>query len=104
MTDAGVVADKEQSIKSASEIASKLMQLVANELKELKLDDDPAEQIYISTHIAARFLVLACMAIDGYGQIYGVQSLTSAKAFEWITEIYKETMELNKDENYEENI
>lgn len=93
-----IVEDKLKTIEKAKEISSKFFKIINDEVKEFKCDDDPAEQMYLASHIAGIFLSQVCVAMDSYGKIYGIPNLNFSVVKEWINIIADENIKLNSKE------
>jgi hypothetical protein len=91
-----IVKDKEATLKVANEIVAKMISLMSEEVKKFKCDDDPAEQIYLVTHIIAIMTSKVSMLIEGYGKTYGIENLTCDEAYSWIDSITEEIISNNK--------
>ena len=91
-----IVKDKEATLKVANEMVNKMLFLMSEEVRKIKFDDDPAEQIYLVTHIIAIMTSKVSMLIEGYGKTYGIENLTCEESYSWIDNIAKEIIANNK--------
>lgn len=91
-----IVQDKESSITLANEISAKLLSIITEEVKNYNLSEDPAEQIYLGSHIIGSLFAKVALALEGYGKIYNIPKLTTDTISDWINVIAKENIKLNK--------
>jgi len=87
-----IVKNKESTINKANEIASKLLKMIAEDTKDFNCEDDPAEQIYLISHVMGNLLAKSCLSLEEYGKIYGILDLTYESILRWINLITKETI------------
>lgn len=90
-----IVADKEASIEKANEISHKLLSLITDEAKDFKCEDDPAENIYLVIHTVGSLMSKVAIALQGYGEIYGIEKLLPETSIEWISAISREHINAN---------
>jgi hypothetical protein len=91
-----IVKDKESTINLANQISSKLLSIITEEIKTLNISEDPAEQIYLGSHIVGSLFSKVVLALEGYGKIYNIGGLNADSIYDWINVIAKENIELNK--------
>ena len=91
-----IVENKELTLNKANEIASKLLKIIIEDTKDFNCQDDPAEQIYLISHIIGNLLNKSCLSLEEYGKIYGIENLTFESILEWITLITKEIVKVGK--------
>lgn len=89
-----IVADKEFSLKKADEISLKLIESFSKEIRELKCEDEPAENIYISIHTVCNFAARIILGLHEYIKSHGVEIMTEDVMKEWIQLVIKENLEL----------
>lgn len=85
-----IVKDKIASIVKAHEICNMLLEVVKKECIEFGHEDDPAEQIYLNVHVVGDFMYKMCVLLEGYGQTYGIPTLTHSALKKWIMLILDE--------------
>lgn len=88
-----IVKDKAATIQKAHEITSIIMKLMAKELEGFHLDDDPAEQIYLTCHVLGNVYARILVILKGYGETYNIPNINFKCITEWIDEITKEYLE-----------
>jgi len=91
-----IVQDKEASITLANQISAKLLSIITDEIKSFNISEDPAEQIYLGSHIIGSLFAKVAIALEGYGKIYNIPSLNTESISDWINLIAKENIKLNK--------
>lgn len=85
-----IVKDKEKSIKFAGNVADKVISLITKECQSFDASDDPAEYIYLLSHIQARVNATLLVSCEVYGEIYGIKGVTCKALKRWIGEITME--------------
>lgn len=89
-----IVENKEATLNKANEISSKLLKIIIEDTKDFNCEDDPAEQIYLISHVIGNLLAKSCLSLEEYGKIYGIENLTYDSILEWITLITKEMIQV----------
>lgn len=91
-----IVENKEETLKKANEVSTKILSLIIKETKDFFCDDDPAEQIYLGCHIVGGLLTKMCISLEEYGKIYGIPNLDIKKVKEFINTISDEYIIVKK--------
>ena len=92
-----IVKDQKASLEIADNIKSKVIALINSEIRELAIEDDPAENVYILGHTMAIILVNIVDSLDEYGKIYGINEFGRKEIKKWIDTIYDEHFRMNNE-------
>lgn len=92
-----IVENKTATLDKANDISNKLINLMIAEMKDFNCDDDPAEHIYLALHILGNIVAKISFSLKNYGDIYGIDNLTSNAIISWITTISNEIILANKE-------
>ncbi len=95
MEEKKVVADKQRSILKADEVSAKIINIIMEETRDYPCDDDPAEQIYLATHIMGSLLAKISISLESYGKTFGIPNLTCEYMGGWINKIAEEHIKAN---------
>ena len=74
----GVVKDTKKSLDKADEISNKLLSLIEKEFENCKLEDDPAEYMYLMANITGFFLAKSVLTMAGVGEMYAMENFDIA--------------------------
>ena len=89
-----LVKDKQRSVDEADIIACELLILLSAKVKNFECENEPAEILYLIAHVAGNFFSRINIFLSGAGETYGID--LTKKSFDWILEITKEYLLLNK--------
>lgn len=93
-----IIKDQKASLDIANNIKNKVLALINNEMKELKIEDDPAENVYIAGHTIAIILVSIIASLEEYGKTYGVNNFDRKQIKKWIDTIYDEYFKVSDED------
>lgn len=91
-----IVENKEITLEAANKISSKIISIIQEEAKDFGDSDDPAEQIYLASHILGSLIAKVAISLKNYGDMYSISSLTTTSIIEWIIAIANENIKINE--------
>lgn len=95
-----VVKDKQATLEFANKLANHLIQEMAERAQKFYGDNDPAEHIYLMCHTLGNLTAKMCIALEGYGKVYGIPSLTASVVNATIDSIKNALVDFNKEQTH----
>lgn len=91
-----IVKNSADSINKATEVVNKILHLINNEVKDYNDEDDPAEHIYLVSHILGHLNAKIILLLEGYGRIYSINGMNKVFIKNSIDKICDEYMRFSK--------
>ncbi len=85
-----VVENEELIMEAANETADKLLSLIQKEISNPKINDDPAESIYLLIQILSITLSKSIATLMGYRNIYGIDKMSADHIMGWVFKYAKD--------------
>jgi hypothetical protein len=85
-----IVKDKKYIVERANDITTSMLKQLIEYTRDLLLQDDPAENIYLFLYIISFFNIKLIKAIEEFCKTYSIKDMTKEKIIELTTEIMKE--------------
>lgn len=72
-----IVKDEKVALEFANNLANILIKEVGEKSQDFYQENDPAEHIYMLSHMTANFYVKMCLWLQDFGKTYGIDGLNS---------------------------